>query len=128
MNEDLNLKGLKVLAIDNDLSSLYLIKLYLLNMNCEGDFVDTIEEAVAKLKTNKYDICFSDINLPVASGLQLAKFIREHISKDMPIIATTASMLAEDKHLCFESGMNGFLSKPLDINLLKAEIKLHLDV
>ena len=126
MNENKIFNKIKIIAVDNDRGSLYLIRSLLTSLGCEGDFLDTIEGAVAKLKANKYDICFTDINLPVANGLQLTRFIRDTISKDMPIIAVTGSVLPENKDICFNAGMNGFIAKPVNIKILQDEINRHL--
>lgn len=127
MSNESPFQGIKVLAIDNDPGSLYLIRSLLKNMGCEVGHFDNISEAIVQLQTDHYDICFTDIDLPLATGLQLAKFIRAKISKDMPVVAVTASVAPEDKHICFEAGMTGFLSKPVGFRVLRAELERQLN-
>jgi len=59
-----------------------------------------------------------DVQMPVLDGLEAAARIRkgnpEHIQTDVPIIAMTASAMKDDRERCIASGMNAYISKPLD--------------
>ena len=61
------------------------------------------------------------MQMPVMDGLEAAQKIRD-INEDIPIIALTANVTIEDNELCKKAGMNAFLTKPLNSNLLSAEI------
>jgi len=68
-------------------------------------------------KDRAIDLILMDIHMPVVSGIEAARQIREH-EKDndlspIPIIGMTASALASDREACKTVGMNDFLSKPL---------------
>jgi CheY-like chemotaxis protein len=68
-------------------------------------------------KDRAIDLILMDVHMPVVSGIEAARQIREH-EKDndlspIPIIAMTASALASDRDACKAVGMNDFLSKPL---------------
>jgi len=76
-------------------------------------------EAVEKVKLKKYDLVFMDIQMPLMDGLQSTKRIREEFSSDeLTIVAMTANASPEDRENCISSGMNDFLSKPIDHRLL----------
>lgn len=80
------------------------------------------EEALSKLGQGSYDIILMDIQMPVMDGLAATRAIRaldDEDRKHIPIIALTANALPKDRQDCEEAGMNGFLSKPVDIELLK---------
>ncbi len=68
-----------------------------------------------------------DCQMPEMDGLEATRLIRqssEQRIRFVPIIALTANALEEDKENCLKAGMNSFISKPIDPNLLKSEIDL----
>ena len=78
-------------------------------------------EAVTKYH---YDLVLMDINMPVMDGLQATRKIRELGPGIMqvPILALTANAMMEDRQRCLDAGMNGFVSKPIRIDALRAAI------
>lgn len=85
-------------------------------------------EAVRKFSESPegyYSLIFMDIQMPVLDGYQAAEKIRSLERKDasqVPIIAMTANAFIEDVKKSKEHGMNGHVSKPLDIPALTAEL------
>lgn len=79
------------------------------------------QEALNKVSSSKpgeIDLVLMDIQMLVMNGYDATKKIRElkksHQS-NIPIIAMTANAFDEDRDKAFEVGMNGFISKPIDI-------------
>lgn len=73
------------------------------------------EEAVKAVRDGKYDLVFMDMQMPVMDGLQATQAIREFKDKDaLPIIAVTANAMQEDKDRSFASGMNDYITKPIE--------------
>ncbi|MBQ8826890.1 MAG: response regulator, partial [Oscillospiraceae bacterium] len=71
---------------------------------------------------NHYDAVLMDIRMPVMDGLEAAKLIRRSERADassVPIIAMTANAFDEDMKKSVECGMNGHLSKPIDMNRIR---------
>ena len=71
-----------------------------------------------------------DMRMPVMDGLTAAQEIRKLERTDaqtIPIIALTANAFEEDVKQCLQAGMNAYLSKPVDIDLLKAKLMELLD-
>lgn len=77
-------------------------------------------EALDKTLGYKPDMIFLDIQMPDIDGFQTAEKIRgnKHFA-DIPIIALTAGSTKDEKLKAIESGMNDFITKPLDLNDLK---------
>ncbi|MGK7922561.1 MAG: response regulator [Trichodesmium sp.] len=77
-------------------------------------------EVLAGLKIQKYDIILMDMQMPEMDGLEATKKIYEEFSAiEIPyIIAITANAMETDQQLCFDAGMNDYLSKPIRIQEL----------
>lgn len=77
-----------------------------------------------------YDLVLMDIQMPVMDGYEAARKIRAMARDDaqtVPILAMTADAFAEDVIKAKEAGMNGHLSKPLDMQTIKREIRRALN-
>jgi len=119
---EVGLKGVKVLVVDDVVSNQQLMKAYLGMFGCISDIAANGQEAIDKIKSDTYDICLMDVQMPVLDGIEATKIIRAQISKDLPVIALTAAVMKEDIEKALSAGMNDFLTKPLEINILKTKL------
>jgi two-component system, sensor histidine kinase and response regulator len=74
-------------------------------------------EALALLETQNFDLILMDIQMPEMSGIEVTSLIREKekgTNRRIPIIATTASAMNEDRDRCLEAGMDAYLAKPIE--------------
>jgi PAS domain S-box-containing protein len=76
-------------------------------------------EALAAFDRTRFDLVLMDIQMPEMSGIDVTTAIRarekeKRNGERVPIIATTASAMKEDKELCFAAGMDAYLSKPIE--------------
>ena len=91
-----------------------------------GAEVETAENgkiAVEKVEASpkgSYDLIFMDIQMPVMNGYEATAAIRSLPGEKgkLPIVAMTANAFAEDVQLAKNTGMNGHIAKPLDMNKL----------
>jgi len=81
--------------------------------------------ALNALSLAPYDLIFMDINIPDMSGPEITKIWRgrETNKQRLPIIALTAHATIEDRELCFNSGMDDFISKPISPEQLSCTIE-----
>ena len=81
-----------------------------------GHSVDVVENgrlAVERVGQNPYDVVLMDIQMPEMDGLTATKTIREMPGcRDLPIVAMTAHVLADERERCMAHGMSGYLAKP----------------
>ena len=114
---------LKVLVAEDDPINQKLIHMFLKKSGCVFQVVPDGEMALERIKTESYDVVLMDCNLPGLSGLETTRRIRAHDEyDDMVIIATTANALKGHREKCFDAGMNDFMVKPLDLDLLTVKL------
>lgn len=76
-------------------------------------------EAVEWLKRENVDLVLMDIQMPEMDGYQAALLIRRDLGLEtLPIIAMTAYVTTADQERCLAVGMNGYIPKPIDLNIL----------
>jgi signal transduction histidine kinase/CheY-like chemotaxis protein len=73
-------------------------------------------EAVAAVKSHRFDAVLMDVQMPEMDGLQATRLIRQHEAdgRRTPIVAMTANAMQEDRDKCHAAGMDDFVSKPFD--------------
>ena len=110
-----NLFGLKILLVEDNEINQEVASMFLKKAGIEVDIANNGEEAVKKQKRNQglYDLILMDLQMPILSGYDATKQIRE-FDKDIPIVALTAAAMIEDKQKVLEVGMNDHLGKPIN--------------
>jgi CheY-like chemotaxis protein/anti-sigma regulatory factor (Ser/Thr protein kinase) len=88
-----------------------------------GDGIEALEE----MKTGNFDIILMDCQMPRMGGIEASSHIRKDYSKDIPIIALTADVFADNRENCLEAGMNDFLTKPYEFEDLYKVVKKWLN-
>lgn len=103
----------KILYVEDDEYSIDVVSIMLRGLY-SLEFAHNAEEAIDKVKTNKYDAILMDINLRKGlDGVQLTKLIRKLPEyKDAPIIALTAYAMEKEKQEFLSNGLSHYLSKP----------------
>ena len=117
----LSLKGVNVLLVeDNELNQMVAGQ-FLKNWGVNADIVSDGKIAVEKLKGHTYDIILMDIQMPEMNGYETTRYIRNKFRGDMqkvPILAMTAHAFKDEEEKCLHAGMNGYIPKPLNRELL----------
>ena len=121
-NDNINLKGFKILLVEDNELSKEIEKDILENHGAIITEADNGEEAVnifCSSRVNRFDLILMDVMMPIMDGLTATKTIRaleRADAKNIPIIAMTANAYEEDIEMTLKAGMNAHLSKPIEIN------------
>ena len=128
LDEKSILEGKRVLLVeDNDLNA----EIAMAILEQSGLILDRVEDGLAcinrlsEVDADLYDLILMDIQMPNMNGYEATRRIRqfENVKKaSIPILAMTANAFEEDKKMAIEAGMNGHISKPIDVNVLENEI------
>lgn len=124
LEESMDFTGKRILlAEDNELNQEIAAEI----LKAAGFIVDVAEDGIvavdkmAGAASDFYDLVLMDIQMPKMNGFMATREIRtlsDNRKANIPIIAMTANAFDEDKKSAFESGMNGFISKPINIQEL----------
>lgn len=122
-------KGKKVLlAEDNDVNQL-LVETLLGQWGYSVDVAENGREAVEMLKEGHYVLVLMDVHMPDLDGYQATAAIRSDLPSPkchIPIIAMTASAFKGEAERCLEVGMDDYISKPFDKNILYEKLMQHI--
>lgn len=85
-------------------------------------------EALSALQKGKYDLVLMDVQMPYMDGIEATRKIRSEMRlTQLPVIAMTAHAMTGDRERCLESGMNDYVSKPVNPATLVHTIIRYLD-
>ena len=117
--------GYTLLVVEDNEINQEIAKAVLEEMGFKVDLADNGMEGIEAYTSGNYDLIFMDIRMPVMDGIEAARAIREiELSnakaglplERIPIIAMTANAMQEDKDATREAGMDGHISKPIDLD------------
>jgi signal transduction histidine kinase len=116
------LSKLNILLVeDNQLNVKLMLSLFS-EYNLELQVAENGSIGIEKLREYKFDIVLMDMEMPVMNGYEAATIIRNEMKSNIPIIAMTAHAMAGEKERCLSLGMNDYISKPINANLLFEKI------
>lgn len=121
----LHLEGKRILvAEDNEINQLIMQEMLSLT-GAEVVLANNGAEAVHAVEYDgPFDLVLMDMQMPVMDGLEATRCIRKLISSDkLPVVALTANAMKEDKNKCYASGMNAYVTKPVEIVVLMSMLR-----
>lgn len=122
------LNGLRILVVDdNEYNRMAVIDTLKSKADVTINTAVNGKQALEQLQDNRYDIVLMDAQMPVMSGIDAVKHIRNNFKPPqslIPVIAMTASVQESYIQQCLEAGMNTCVTKPFNAQKLMAEIAL----
>ena len=114
-----------VVAEDNPTNQIVMSKLLNKLGYYDITMVDDGFELYMELLNNTYDIAFIDLKMPIMDGISaVKKFKSQKTEKRTLLVAVTDSMSSIIRKECYDIGMNGYITKPINIDELKSMLKL----
>lgn len=122
MELDTEIKNIKVLVAEDIALNQLLMKTLLDDFGFERDIAENGKIAIDKLKAKSYDVILMDLQMPEMNGFEATEYIRNTLNSKIPIIALTADVTTVDLAKCKAVGMNDYIAKPVDEQLLYTKI------
>jgi len=124
-----SIAGKRILVVDDSKVNRDIAMAILKSFKAETDFAVDGDLAVEKFSESElgyYDLILMDIQMPKMEGDEATKLIRALDRADatsIPIVALTADVFEDTRQRCMEVGMNGFLTKPVNMKALYSELQ-----
>lgn len=110
--------GIQVLLVEDNPVNALLGRTLLSREGCRVQTAANGQEALDLMAATAFDLVLMDMRMPGLDGPSATRALRAR-GDQTPIIALTANAFAEDRQLCFEAGMNDYLTKPLSPDSLR---------
>lgn len=120
-DEVLKTERINILLIEDNHFNIKLIHEIFSKYNVQLDSVENGAAGIQKLINQQYDIILLDIELPDITGYEVAKTVRKQ-NISTPILALTAHAFAGEEEKCIAVGIDDYLSKPINTDLLFRKI------
>jgi CheY-like chemotaxis protein len=120
--------GESILVVDDAPVNLKLAAAVLRSEGYSVRLACNAEEALMTLRTKVPDLLLVDLQLPGMNGLELTRHLRQDArTREMLIVALTASVMAGAQQQAFDAGCDGFIAKPIDTRTLGQRLRSFLD-
>ncbi|HEY0802761.1 MAG TPA: response regulator, partial [Steroidobacteraceae bacterium] len=109
-----------VLLVEDNFVNQKVAVRFLERLGCTVEVAGNGAEGVAACQQRDFDIVLMDLQMPVMDGMTATRKIREwETAGRIPIIALTANAMTGDRELCEAAGMDGYLTKPIEVERLR---------
>lgn len=116
-----------VMYVEDNLENRILVRRVLMAEGYDVLEAGSAQEALQILQEQVPDIILVDINMPEVDGYTLTRTIRSMPGlANVPIVALTANVLRGDREKSLEAGCDGYIQKPVDIDVLPLQVERYL--
>lgn len=122
-NDFASMYPLRILIAEDNLVNQMFAKRVLLKLGYSADIASNGKEAIASMAKIPYDLIFMDIQMPEMDGFEATQKIRTLTPVQPFIVAMTANAMQGDREECLKAGMDDYISKPFNPNLLIASLE-----
>jgi signal transduction histidine kinase/ActR/RegA family two-component response regulator len=110
-----------ILVVDDDEIHRQIVCTQLQKMGYAADEAADGEQAIAAVMQGAYDLVFMDVRMPIMSGIESTRWIRDRFNgDDLRIIALTGDASIETREHCMRAGMDNFVTKPVKVKDIEA--------
>lgn len=120
--------GSCILVVEDDSVNRMVIKRQLALLGHTAEFAENGSEALKKWRSGHYGMVFTDLHMPIMDGYTMTRAIREEEleGERIPVVALTANALSGEPRRAADAGVDGYLTKPLQLSSLKEAVQRHL--
>jgi len=111
-----------LVAEDNPMNQKIVMKM-LSRLGYQPSITANGKEVLEEVSNQRYDVVFMDVQMPEMDGLEATRMIRLCLEVQPIIIAMTANAMQGDRDSCLQAGMDDYISKPIDLNDLLAQLE-----
>lgn len=119
----------RILLVDSSANTRMLIRYYLHDEPYEVDYADNGRKAVEMYTKSRYDLVIMAMQLPVMSGFDAVRAMREwegkHAAPRVPVIALTAHYVSDEAPQSLEAGCDDYLTKPISKTRMVETVEKH---
>jgi PAS domain S-box-containing protein len=119
---DEEVRNINILVVEDIALNQLLMRTLLDDAGFGCDIAANGKIAIEKLSLKKYDVILMDLQMPEMNGFEATEYIRNILKLEIPIIALTADVTTVDLDKCKAVGMNDYLAKPVNEELLYSKI------
>jgi two-component system response regulator PilR (NtrC family) len=116
-----------VLVVDDESDIRELLEITLSRMNLDSHAAANVSEAKSLLENQSFDLCLTDMKLPDGTGIELVEHIQENFPH-IPVAVITAFGSMEAAIKALKAGAFDFVSKPIDLSILRGLVDSALKV
>jgi two-component system cell cycle response regulator DivK len=115
--------NITILYVEDNAENRLLVRRVLMAEDYDVVEAESAAKALEYLKSQRPDLILMDINMPEVDGYTLTARLRENPRLNgVPIIAMTANVMKGDRERTLEAGCDGYIQKPIDVDLLPQQI------
>ncbi len=119
--------GATVLLVEDNEINQQVVAELLMDAGLKVDVAGNGQAALDLARHHHYDLVLMDLHMPVMDGLTATRAIRALPGlAELPVVAMTASAMAEDRKRCLDAGMNDFVAKPIEPDNLVGVLLAHI--
>jgi len=109
--------GCRILLVEDNVTNQVVAQAILGRFGIKPSVVEDGVEAIAALRTARFDLVLMDVQMPRMSGIEAARLIRSGEAgsgnRDLPLIGVSAHAMDSDREKCLAAGMDAFVTKPI---------------
>ncbi|MFZ6673505.1 response regulator [Undibacterium sp. Xuan67W] len=122
------LDNIRILVVEDNSLNQIVARGLLEQGGASVEVVDNGHLAVERLRgrLDDFDIILMDVQMPVMDGITATRIIRNDLNCKLPILALTAGVMLSERNRCAQAGMNGFITKPIDVDGMFSTIANYL--
>jgi CheY-like chemotaxis protein len=117
-----NNRNFRILVVEDNPLNQKVVGMMIRNWGMLFDLCGNGRQAIEKIRETKYDLVLMDLQMPEMNGYEATSVIREKLGNNVPVVALTAHESDEEREKCTASGMNAYVTKPINEKILSGVV------